>query len=89
MNNELEKASRVADFFELAELMTRDALERAESCGGHFRLESVTDEGEAKRNDELFRHVSAWEFKGDDRAPELHREPLEYENIQIAQRSYK
>ncbi|MDR0543970.1 MAG: fumarate reductase/succinate dehydrogenase flavoprotein subunit [Odoribacteraceae bacterium] len=89
MNNELEKASRVADFFELAELMTRDALDRAESCGGHFRLESVTDEGEAKRNDELFRHVSAWEFKGDDHAPELHREPLEYENIQIAQRSYK
>ncbi|MDR0766597.1 MAG: fumarate reductase/succinate dehydrogenase flavoprotein subunit [Odoribacteraceae bacterium] len=89
MNNELEKAGRVADFFELAELMTRDALERAESCGGHFRLESVTEEGEAKRDDERYRHVSAWEYKGDNVAPELHREPLAYENIQIAQRSYK
>ncbi|MDR2413873.1 MAG: fumarate reductase/succinate dehydrogenase flavoprotein subunit [Odoribacteraceae bacterium] len=89
MNNELEKAARVADFFELAELMTRDAIERAESCGGHFRLESVTGEGEAKRDDDRYRHVSAWEYKGDDNAPELHQEPLVYENIQIAQRSYK
>ncbi|MDR2130986.1 MAG: fumarate reductase/succinate dehydrogenase flavoprotein subunit [Odoribacteraceae bacterium] len=89
MNNELEKATRVADFFELAELMTRDALERAESCGGHFRLESVTDEGEAKRDDDRFRFVSAWEYKGEGLSPELHQEPLVYENIQIAQRSYK
>ncbi|MDR1414787.1 MAG: fumarate reductase/succinate dehydrogenase flavoprotein subunit [Odoribacteraceae bacterium] len=89
MNNELEKAGRVADFFELAALITRDALERAESCGGHFRLESVTEEGEAKRDDDRFRFVSAWEYAGEGAEPLLHKEPLAYENIQIAQRSYK
>ena len=89
MNNELEKAARVADFLELAALMTRDALHRAESCGGHFRLESVTDEGEARRDDDHYQFVSAWEYKGENTPPALHREPLAYENIQVAQRSYK
>ncbi|MBE6333686.1 MAG: fumarate reductase/succinate dehydrogenase flavoprotein subunit [Odoribacter sp.] len=89
MNNELEKAARVADFFELAELMAHDALDRNESCGGHCRLESVTEEGEAKRDDENYKYVSVWEYKGDDVAPELHKEELVYENIKVQQRSYK
>ena len=89
LNQSLEKAGRVADFFELAELMARDALEREESCGGHFRVESQTDEGEAKRNDEDFAFVSAWEWKGEDTPQELNKEPLEFENVKLTQRSYK
>ena len=89
MNNELEKAGRVADFIDIAHLMALDALNRNESCGGHFRLESVTEEGEAKRDDEHYQYVSVWEYKGDDKEPELHKEDLVFENIQVAQRSYK
>jgi succinate dehydrogenase / fumarate reductase flavoprotein subunit len=87
-NPELEKAGRVADFFELAELMARDALHREESCGGHFREEHQTEEGEAKRDDEHFAYVAAWEFKGG-AEPELHKEPLTFEYVKPAQRSYK
>ena len=89
MNNELEKAARVADFIELADLMAHDALDRNESCGGHLRVESMTAEGEAKRDDEHFKYVSVWEYKGEDKAPELHKEELVFENIQLTQRSYK
>jgi succinate dehydrogenase / fumarate reductase, flavoprotein subunit len=88
-NPELEKALRVADFLELGELMAKDALEREESCGGHFREEYQTEEGEASRNDERFMYVSAWEYKGQDHAPVLNKEPLVYENIKVAQRNYK
>ena len=86
-NPELEKAGRVADFLELGELMCRDALDRNESCGGHFREESQTDEGEAKRDDENYAYVSAWEFLQNNW--KLHKEELKFENIKIAQRSYK
>jgi succinate dehydrogenase / fumarate reductase flavoprotein subunit len=86
-NPELEKAGRVADFIELGELMCIDALERNESCGGHFREESQTEEGEALRDDENYSYVSAWEFKEADW--DLHKEELKFENIKIAQRSYK
>lgn len=89
MNNELEKAARVADFIELADLMAHDALDRHESCGGHLRVESMTGEGEAQRDDEHFKYVSVWEYKGDEQAPELHKEVLEFENVQLTQRSYK
>lgn len=89
MNVELEKALRVADFLELGELMAHDALDRSESCGGHFREESRTPEGEALRDDENFTYVSAWEYKGDDVDPKLHKEPLVYENIEVKQRNYK
>lgn len=89
MNQSLEKAGRVADFLELGELMVDDALLRKESCGGHFRLESQTEEGEAKRDDENFTYVSAWEFKGDTAASVLHREELVFENVELTQRSYK
>jgi succinate dehydrogenase / fumarate reductase flavoprotein subunit len=89
LNQELEKAGRVADHFELAELMCRDALEREESCGGHFREEHQTEEGEALRDDENFRHVTVWEHKGADKEPVAHREELEFENVQLTQRSYK
>lgn len=88
-NPELEKAGRVADFIELGELMCKDALAREESCGGHFREEYQTEEGEALRDDEKFAYVAAWEFKGLDQEPILHKEELKYENIKIAQRSYK
>jgi len=88
-NKNLEQALKVADFLELGELMARDALDRRESCGGHFREESQTPEGEAKRDDENFSYVSAWEFKGVDREPVLHKEKLIFENIKIAARSYK
>ncbi len=88
-NAEVEKAGRVADFMELAELMVRDALQREESCGGHFREEYQTPEGEAKRNDEKFSYVSAWEFKGQGAPPELHKEPLAFEDVKPSQRSYK
>ncbi len=89
LNPELEKASRVADFIEIGELMARDALMREESCGGHFREEHQTEEGEAKRNDSDFMFVGAWEYKGEGREPELHKESLVYENIKVAQRNYK
>ncbi len=88
-NQELEKAGRVADFLELGELMCRDALSRDESCGGHFREEYQTPEGEALRDDDKFAHVAAWEFKGVDGEPNRHREELIFENIKLVQRSYK
>ena len=87
LNQTLEKAGRVADFFELGELMCRDALERAESCGGHFREESQTPDGEAKRDDANFTHVSAWEWK-DGAAPVLHKEALDFEYVKPTQRNY-
>ena len=89
MNLELEKAGRVADFLELGELFARDALEREESCGGHFREEHQTEEGEAVRNDAGFTHVSAWEYKGEPADAVLHEEELKYENIELKTRSYK
>jgi succinate dehydrogenase / fumarate reductase flavoprotein subunit len=89
LNQALERAGRVADFFELGELMCIDALVRRESCGGHFRVESQTPDGEALRRDEEFAYVSAWEFGGDDRRPILHKEPLVYEYVEMKQRSYK
>jgi succinate dehydrogenase / fumarate reductase flavoprotein subunit len=88
-NQALEKAGRVADFFGLAELMCIDALHREESAGGHFRTEYQTADGEAERNDEQFRYVAAWEFKGEGSEPVLHKEPLEYEEVKLAVRSYK
>jgi len=89
LNQSLERAGRVADFFELAELMCRDALHREESCGGHFRLEHQTDEGEALRDDVHFAYVAAWAWNGQGREPTLHQEPLEFEHVKLAQRSYK
>ncbi len=89
INQELEKAGRVADFLELGELMCLDALHRTESCGGHFREESQTEEGEALRDDDHFAYVAAWEFRGLNQQPVLHRETLSFENVQLAQRSYK
>ena len=89
LNPELEKAGRVADFIELGELMIYDALDREESCGGHFREEHQTPEGEALRDDENYTFVSAWEYKGDDKEPELHKENLNYEEVTPTQRSYK
>jgi len=88
-NQALEHAGRVADFFELAELMCLDASHRAESCGGHFREESQTPDGEALRDDEHFSYVAAWEFQGLGQAPALHKEPLEFEYVHPSQRSYK
>jgi succinate dehydrogenase / fumarate reductase flavoprotein subunit len=88
-NQELEKAHRLADFLELAELMVRDALLRDESCGGHFREEHQTEEGEAKRNDAKFSFVAAWEFAGTNRTPKLHKEPLKFDYVKPSQRSYK
>ena len=89
INQSLEKAGRVADFFELGELMCRDALERDESCGCHLRLEHQTPDGEARRYDDGFMHVAAWQFAGEGRTPLRHVEPLRYENVQPSQRSYK
>ena len=89
LNQALERAGRVADFFELGELMCIDVLVRRESCGGHFRVESQTPDGEALRNDDEFTYVSAWEFGGDDGRPILHKEPLIYEYVELKQRSYK
>ena len=89
LNQTLEKAGRVADFMELAELMCRDALARDESCGCHFRPEHTTEEGEAKRDDENFQYVAAWEFKGVGQEPALHKEMLEFEFVKPTQRSYK
>ncbi len=88
-NQDLENAGRVADFLEFAELLTRDALYRNESCGGHFRVEHQMPDGEAKRDDENFCHAAAWEFKGVNAEPELHIEPLKFENVHLAIRSYK
>lgn len=89
LNQALEYAGRVADFMEFAELLCLDALHREESCGGHFRTEHQTPDGEAKRNDDQFAYVAAWEYKGPDRQPEMHREPLIYEEVQMSTRSYK
>jgi succinate dehydrogenase / fumarate reductase, flavoprotein subunit len=89
MNAELERAGRVADFLELAELLTFDALHREESCGGHFREEHQTEEGEAKRNDKKFAYVAAWEYAGPGKTPILNKEPLEFEYVMPSQRSYK
>jgi succinate dehydrogenase / fumarate reductase flavoprotein subunit len=89
MNQSLERAGRVADFFELGELMVRDALAREESCGGHFREESQTEDGEALRDDDRFGHVAAWEWAGEGGTPARHTEPLEFENVHLTQRSYK
>jgi succinate dehydrogenase / fumarate reductase, flavoprotein subunit len=89
MNPELEKAGRVADFLELGELFARDAYEREESCGGHFREEHVTEDGEAKRDDVNFAHVSAWEYKGEPSDAILHKEKLEFKDIELKTRSYK
>ncbi len=89
LNKNLEFAGRVADFLELGELMARDALHRNESCGGHFREEYQTPEGEAKRDDDRFAYVAAWEFAGDGKAPILNKEPLAFENVKLTQRSYK
>ena len=89
LNQNLEEAGRLADYLELAELIARDALNRRESCGGHFREESQTPEGEAKRDDENYSYVAAWEFKGTEEAPELHKESLTFEHVPLTQRSYK
>ncbi|MFT3921324.1 MAG: fumarate reductase/succinate dehydrogenase flavoprotein subunit [Myxococcales bacterium] len=92
LNQNLEKAGRVADFLEMGELLARDALERKESCGGHFRVESQTEDGEAKRDDENFQYAAAWEFRGDDNGPTdfvLHKEHLEFDYVKPSQRSYK
>jgi succinate dehydrogenase / fumarate reductase, flavoprotein subunit len=89
LNQELEKAGRLADFFELAELMCRDALHREESCGGHYREEHQTPEGEAKRDDDAFAYVAAWGWKGEGETPELHKEPLQFNEVHLTQRSYK
>lgn len=89
LNQELEKANRLADFLELGELMVDDTLNRSESCGGHFREESQTQDGEALRKDDEFAYVAAWEYKGDNAAEVLHKEPLVFENVKLTQRSYK
>ncbi|MBI2095555.1 MAG: fumarate reductase/succinate dehydrogenase flavoprotein subunit [Candidatus Omnitrophica bacterium] len=89
LNSGLERAGRVADFLEFGELLCLDALTREESCGGHFRQEHQTPEGEARRDDAKFCHVSAWEFKGVGQAPVLHKEPLAFENVSLTERSYK
>jgi len=89
LNQSLEKAGRVADFFELGELMCIDALHRRESCGGHFRSESQTEDGEALRDDDNFSYVAAWEWSGPDGKPVLHKENLTYEFVEMKQRSYK
>jgi succinate dehydrogenase / fumarate reductase flavoprotein subunit len=89
LNQDLEKAGRVADFLEFGELMCYDALAREESCGGHFREEHQTEEGEARRNDDEFAYVAAWEFTGVGSTPNLHKEPLTFVDVPLSQRSYK
>ena len=89
LNKNLEVAGRVADYLELSELMARDALERGESCGGHFREEHQTPEGEALRRDDELSFVSAWEYAGADQSPKLHKEQLTFEAVHLAQRSYQ
>ena len=88
-NQELEKALRLEDFFDIGELMAYDALNRRESCGGHFRVESQTEEGEAKRDDKNFMYVAAWEYAGEGKEPKLHKEELKYEFIEVKTRNYK
>jgi succinate dehydrogenase / fumarate reductase flavoprotein subunit len=88
LNQCLEQAGRIADFLEFAELMCHDALERDESCGAHFREEHQTEDGEARRDDEHYCHVSAWEYRGVGERPALHPEPLAFENVQPTVRSY-
>jgi succinate dehydrogenase / fumarate reductase flavoprotein subunit len=89
LNQELEKAGRVADFFELGELLVTDALNRNESCGAHFREEYQTPDGEALRNDEKYAFVAAWEYAGEDKPHILHKEELKFENVEMKVRSYK
>jgi succinate dehydrogenase / fumarate reductase flavoprotein subunit len=89
INQSLEKAGRVADFLELGELLCRDALERRESCGGHFREEYQTPDGEALRDDANFTHVAAWEYTGDATPPRRNVEPLQFDHVHLTQRSYK
>jgi succinate dehydrogenase / fumarate reductase flavoprotein subunit len=89
VNQELEKAGRVADFLEFAELLFHDARDREESCGGHFRSEYQTADGEATRNDSDYAYVAAWEHQGVGEEPRLHKENLEFENVKLAVRSYK
>jgi succinate dehydrogenase / fumarate reductase flavoprotein subunit len=89
LNQSLERAGRVADFLEFAELLLIDARHRQESCGGHFNEAYQTPENEALRNDEEYCHVAAWEYKGIGQDPEFHKEPLTFENVQLTQRSYK
>jgi succinate dehydrogenase / fumarate reductase flavoprotein subunit len=88
-NQELEKAIRLADFIEIGKLMALDALNRRESCGGHFREEMQTEDGETKRDDENYRYVAAWEYQGENQKPTLHKEPLNYETVKLATRNYK
>ena len=88
-NVELEKALRLADFIEIGELMARDALNREESCGGHFREEFQTPEGEALRQDDKFSYVSCWEFQGEGKEPKMYKEPLDYEFVVRQTRNYK
>ena len=88
-NQRLEKAWRVADFLEFGELMVTDAIARKESCGCHFNEAYQTEEHEALRDDKQFRHVAAWEYKGEDHRPVFHKEPLKFENVALTQRSYK
>ncbi len=89
LNVELEKALRLQDFIEIGELMAHDALDREESCGGHFRLEHQTEEGEALRHDDKFSYVSCWKYQGEDKAPVMYKEPLDYEFVVRQQRNYK
>ena len=89
INSQLENAGRVADFLEFAEVMTKDALNREESCGGHFRTEHQSEDGEAMRDDENFTYVAAWEHSGADQEPVMHKEDLEFDNVPPSQRSYK
>jgi succinate dehydrogenase / fumarate reductase flavoprotein subunit len=89
LNQSLENAGRVADFLEFGELMVTDALERKESCGCHFNTAYQTEENEARRDDENYCHVAAWEYDGDDNSPRFHKEPLVFENVELSQRSYK
>ena len=88
-NQALERAGRVADFLEFAELLCQDALHRQESCGGHFREEYQTPDGEARRDDANFSYVAAWQYQGEGKESALHKEPLQFENVSLAQRSYK
>jgi succinate dehydrogenase / fumarate reductase flavoprotein subunit len=89
LNQSLEKAGRVADFLEFAEVMCRDALTRDESCGAHYREEHTTEDGEAKRNDESFAHAAVWEWRGAGREPLRHAEPLDFAEVPLSRRSYK
>ena len=89
LNTALERANRVADYMEFGELLALDALEREESCGGHFRTEHQTADGEARRDDARFCHVAAWEYAGGESPPVRHEEPLAFESVKLAERSYK